>query len=83
MAKRRALKWLLLVGVFLFQTTFWQVAIVQMAHMHTEMNYRTAVDLLDNQPLTFYVVLAVPLLASNAILLFWQAYGRALGQPRE
>jgi len=80
LTKRRLLQFALLLGVLLFQVVLWQIAVVQMAHFHTEMNYRTAVDLLDNRPLTFYGILAIPLLVSNAAILLWCVYGSRLGR---
>lgn len=74
--KGRLLRLTLLLGVLFFQTILWQVAFVQMAHFHTEMKYQTAVDLLENRPLVFYSVLAIPLLVSNAAILLWSAHGR-------
>jgi hypothetical protein len=80
MTKRKLLQLGLLLGVVLFQVIVWQVAVVQMAHFHTEMNYGTAVDLLENRPLTFYVTLAIPLLLSNFAVYVWCACGKLLGQ---
>ena len=69
--RRPILRALVLIGLFCFQVVVWQVALVHMAHVHSEMHYPTAVDLLENRPLSFYAIVAVPLLLSNVVLMLW------------
>jgi hypothetical protein len=67
----RMLGWSLVMVVVFLQVAFWQTTIVVMAHVHSEMNYPTAVSLLEEKPAVFYGLLVVPLLLSDVVLLLW------------
>jgi len=81
MANRQLLRWWLLPIVLLLQAIVWQVAIVQLAYIHSSMQYRTAADLLDNNPLVFYAVLFLALALSNGVLFGWFRFTRGIKQP--
>lgn len=69
--RRKILRLLSLLGIFVVQLIVWQIALVQLAHIHSELNYSSAVGLLDNRPGLFYGIVSIALLVSNGLVVLW------------